>query len=57
MSTAKQAKTFTAPPTFYKKFERKDGNQETTHTAPGRPATSTSTSPRRTTSASRTARS
>ena len=32
MSTAK---TFTAPPTFYKKFERKDGNQETTHYCPG----------------------
>ena len=32
MSTAK---TFTAPPTFYKKFERKDGNQDTTHYCPG----------------------
>ena len=36
MSTGKPAaKTFTAPPTFYKKFERKDGNQETTHYCPG----------------------
>ena len=37
MSTAKNpaAKTYTAPPTFYRKFERKDGNQDTTHYCPG----------------------
>jgi 2-oxoisovalerate ferredoxin oxidoreductase beta subunit len=32
MSTAK---SFAAPPTFYRKFARKDGNQETTHYCPG----------------------
>ncbi len=35
MAKPPAAKTYTAPPTFYRKFERKDGNQDTTHYCPG----------------------